>query len=605
MGNQISAEGLRAYRKSPQGPLLEHTYEVMNGGRSACPVLFVSAGLQDGTGRKFTVTDDNVAWVPSALPHPSEANWDRWHEATGTTPRKLDTIQLGIGWCYYSTHCGDDDKVVAEAAAARTVAKNVCVPQLGLPCSATGTSPASGDIIDDLVDLGFSRSAPPAYHGFPMHSGEEQTTVRASLPDAKPFAFEFKAAGKTHKTVAAEVDTLYGDGLDGSDASGFAFINGFYVPPGAVLELDVCDLPPVASKCPDAGGSVASACRIGHYKTTLFGKQAQGYLSHGEKHNLRHDLVDWDTHPDGVNRRTVRVQGGHAGNMVTSTAGQHWAASATQSGGGAKLGLLVSYEYAKALTFRRTAPAIWNTAVPAAPFGDGGDRPSVTLVRRYRFRFEPVATQGYLNATEWLMRQACMINLRASAGDRKAASPNQPITVGGRELVNWRPQSSFCDHVVKEYCELHLDEAPCACFGERAKAQRDIAALGVGLPPQCFGGCAQVDRAYQLKVWADTSCDENVCAAVVKEHGRSIVASGRQEVVCANRKYTLNQTGDGDGDVGAVLASLPPDLDRDEARGQRGTSPTSIVAYTLGALFTLLLVFFILLWLRARRGLKP
>ena len=568
---KISAAALRDYRKSPEGALYEHTYEVLNGGRPACPVLFVSAGLQDGTGRKFTSTDDNVAWVPSALPQPVEAKWDLWQDYAVDGVTGLSA--LGVGQCYFSSFC---DKVHCT----------------GVRCD---ISKDVNKVADDMVDLGFARSVPPHYHGFRMHPNDE--AQEQSLPTPREYVRRFAYRGNKSQSITMQADTLF--------ANGFSFINGFYVPPGAVLELDVVDLPPAATPCSKevtTGGNL-HRCRICHFIDDDGVHVRSGTLSHGKHNNVRYDLVDWERHPDGVNRRTVQVRGGHTGIMISSTADPHWAAAAQQPHG-TQLGLLVSFEFAKALTYTRTNAIIWNEVVPVARFDRDGGQPAVTLVKRYRFRFDPVATEGYLNTTEWLMRQACMINLSASAGDTKAASPNQPITVGGRELINWKPQSSFCDAVVTDYCQLHLNEEPCACFGERAKAQRDIAALGVGLPPQCFGGCAQVDRAYQLRQWVDTSCKENVCAAVIKEHGRSIMASGRQEVVCANRKYTLSTTGDGDGDVSAVLASLPPDVDEDEARQTKGTSTTSIVAYVLGALFALLIVFFIVLWLRARRGVK-
>lgn len=534
------------FRKDPLPQVQEFAYERLNGGNPACPVLFVSEAFGD-VSQAFKITDNAVVWEPAPFPRPELANWGIWNSPNteSVLGKRQEFSQL-----FKRTDCRDKipDRMRRVAHAFCTVDRTTEMPNRA----------------DVLAEGGYPRDAPTALKEFPT------TTA----------------------------------------GTGFSVIHGFYLPPGAALEIEVVDIPSAEPKCDKddtvhatVGVTVVDCGKRFNYLDTS-GHVRPHTLTHGtpDDNTKRYLPYDWIRYREGLHKHVLRISGGSRGATVTSTGGGHWASEAhdapevfnvsTDKKATTALGVLMNYQYMRNLTENFS-----NLAVMKSILGDKFDETKATLITRYRFIFEPVETKLFKTPSEWFMHGGCFQGLETE-GTRKVKGG---IRVENRELTNWRPQSSVCDTIVSQYCELNLDDEECACFRERAKAKRDIQALGLGLPPQCFGGCAQTDRSYHLKDWKDESCNESICSSVIKLHGKSMLNAGMQDVVCANRKYDISsESGQFTDETNGVLASLPPGLDESDARGSGGLSNNTIVLMVLGGLFLLLGVLWATLYFKSR-----
>jgi len=540
------------FRNDPLPQVQEHAYERLNGGTPACPVLFVSQAFGD-VSQGFKITDKAVFWEPSPFPDPSMADWGTW-KTPSFEAKLLKRDDLGFDMLLKKTDCRDDK---ADILSRKT--KDFC------SAAETAILPHRADI---LSSAGYPRDKPTVLKEF--------TTTSAG-------------------------------------AVGFSVIHGFYLPPGTAMEIEVVDIPGEEAKCDkddtipnhlDTDNDVVDCGKSVHYIHTD-GKSVSHTITHGEPddNSKRYLPHDWAKHPDGLNKRVIRISGGSKGAVVTSTGG-NWASGehdapivfnvTTDKKATTQMGTLLNYQYVRNLTENFSKLAVMESIM-----GDKFDPTKATLFKRYRFVFEPVETKLFRTPSEWFMHGGCFQGLETE-GTRKVQGG---IRVANRELTNWRPQSSVCDSIVSQYCELNLDDEECACFRERAKAKRDIQALGLGLPPQCFGGCAQTDRSYHLKDWKDESCNESICSSVIKLHGKSMLNAGMQDVVCASRKYDISSTSgttDEETTVNGVLATLPAGVGEAEARGSSGLSNNTIVLMVLGGLFLLLGVLWVSLYFSTR-----
>lgn len=531
------------FRADPIPQIQEYAYERLNGGTPACPVLFVSQAFDD-VSQAFKITDNAVVWEPSPFPDPAMADWGTW-KSSSVESTLLKKESLGYQQLFKKVDCRDEKADILN----RT-------PKAFCDAVETPLLPHRADI---LSDAGYPRDTPTELKEF--------TTTTAG-------------------------------------AMGFSVIHGFYLPPGTALEIEVVDIPgeedlcdkdetvdtPKAGIVVDCGKSVHYIRKSGATSHTL---------THGDPddNSLRYLPHDWGKNPDGLHKNVIRISGGAKGATVTATGGGNWASEAhnapivfnvtTDKKATTSLGVLMNYKYLRNLTENFSKLSVMESIL-----GDTFDPTKATLFTRYRFVFEPVETRLFRTPSEWFMHGGCFQGLETE-GTRKVQGG---IRVGGRELTNWRPQSSVCDSIVAQYCELNLDDEECACFRERAKAKRDIQALGLGLPPQCFGGCAQTDRSYHLKDWKDESCNESICSSVIKLHGKSMLNAGMQDVVCANRKYDINsQTSNTTTTTNGVLSTLPLGVDEQDARGESGLSNNSIVLMVIGGLLMLLGVLWVVL----------
>lgn len=114
-----------------------------------------------------------------------------------------------------------------------------------------------------------------------------------------------------------------------------------------------------------------------------------------------------------------------------------------------------------------------------------------------------------------------------------------PYAFGQKYRTPYYPTSDSCDLFMENsYCKQgdNIDTDECSCFREQRELQAQYPDLV--LPVACFGQkCAKL--GYQTYSIASNNCTIPVCAEMVQESSGSLKVTGKTEIKCGPREFTI------------------------------------------------------------------